>query len=93
MEMHRACYQKKCYFGHRVRRGYQLPAILIGFCLSQVRIGYKKKADRAQGGTGGLRSHQLSFVVKTAWALTLGKWPQKGVIWGLIHPEVVQFTK
>jgi hypothetical protein len=38
-----------------------------------------------------LRSYQLSFVAKTAWALKRGKWLQKGVIWGLTCPEMIQF--
>jgi hypothetical protein len=52
---------------------------LIGLCLSQADICDKTK----------LRSFHLSFVVvKTAWALKRGKWPQKGVIWGLKCPEM-----
>jgi hypothetical protein len=38
-----------------------------------------------------LHSYQLSFVAKIAWALKRGKWPQKGVIWGLTCPEMVNF--
>jgi hypothetical protein len=38
-----------------------------------------------------LPSYQISFVVKSAWALKRGKWPQKGVIWGRMYPKMVQF--
>jgi hypothetical protein len=36
-------------------------------------------------------TYQLSFVAKVASALKRGKWPQKGVIWGLMFPKMVQF--
>jgi hypothetical protein len=40
----------------------------------------QSRCGRAQGGEHGLNSYQLSFLVKVAWALKRGKWPQKGVI-------------